>query len=600
MKRTRNCLRNNLYFLGKVVQIAPLYLFLSAALRVMMGVRTSYMNVYFLAYVISCVEEGKPLIHVLLFIAVSFGAVSITYGLQAAFENLYQPVSLERIQQELQHTIFQKARMTDLEVYDSEEYYTSVILANSESSNRVLAVLENLLNLMETVVTIAMIVGYSLTMDWIVPVVAILSFTISFLMNQYIARLRVEYDNDLQQVNKETSMLHRILYLPDFAKDIRLTGIRDGMLRLYRKANKVKDALIRRKGKKIGFVAALEIIFSGAVCIDFLVPLYLVCRILIQKTLVASQFVAIVNGCNQLQLKLEDLAKEIGVFYQNGEFIQRYRRVEFRPNKIENSVGLEEESSPPAFRELALHNVSFQYPSGGFALKDINLTIHKGEKIAIVGTNGSGKTTLIKLLLRFYDCSNGEMLYNGTSVTELPINQYRHAFSTLFQDFGIYALTVAQNVAMDQQVDEERARDALSQVGMEDALPYLQTVLTRELEDNGLSFSGGQLQRLALARVLYENHEILVMDEPTSAMDMVFEKEFYDRILYQLPDKTILFVSHRLTSAVICDRILYMENGRITEMGSHRELMEQNRGYAKLFRAQTSVLRKSAPIKSDI
>ena len=372
MKRTRNCLRNNLYFLGKVVQIAPLYLFLSASLRVMMGVRTSYTNVYFLAYVISCVEEGKPLIHVLLFIAVSFGAVSITYGLQAAFENLYQPVSLEKIQQELQHTIFQKARLTDLEVYDSEEYYTSVILANSESSNRVLAVLENLLNLMETVVTIAMIVGYSLTMDWIVPVVAILSFTISFLMNQYIARLRVEYDNDLQQVNKETSMLHRILYLPDFAKDIRLTGIRDGMLRLYRKANKVKDALIRRKGKKIGFVAALEIILSGAVCIDFLVPLYLVCRILIQKTLVASQFVAIVNGCNQLQLKLEDLAKEIGVFYQNGEFIQRYRRVEFRPNKIESSVGLEEESSPPAFRELALHNVSFQYPSGGFALKDIN------------------------------------------------------------------------------------------------------------------------------------------------------------------------------------------------------------------------------------
>lgn len=593
MKRTRNCLRNNLYFLGKVVQIAPLYLFLSASLRVMMGVRTSYTNVYFLAYVISCVEEGKPLIHVLLFIAVSFGAVSITYGLQAAFENLYQPVSLERIQQELQHTIFQKARLTDLEVYDSEEYYTSVILANSESSNRVLAVLENLLNLMETVVTIAMIVGYSLTMDWIVPVVAILSFSISFLMNQRIARLRVEYDTDLQHVNKETSMLHRILYLPDFAKDIRLTGIRDGMLRLYRKANKVKDALIRRKGKKIGFVAALEIIFSGAVCIDFLVPLYLVCRILIQKTLVTSQFVAIVNGCNQLQLKLEDLAKEIGVFYQNGEFIQRYRRVEFRPNKIENSVGLEEESSPPAFRELALHNVSFQYPSGGFALKDINLTIHKGEKIAIVGTNGSGKTTLIKLLLRFYDCSNGEMLYNGTSVTELPINQYRHAFSTLFQDFGIYALTVAQNVAMDQQVDEERARDALSQVGMEDALPYLQTVLTRELEDNGLSFSGGQLQRLALARVLYENHEILVMDEPTSAMDMVFEKEFYDRILCQLPDKTILFVSHRLTSAVICDRILYMENGRITEIGSHRELMEQNGGYARLFQAQTSTLGES-------
>ena len=121
----------------------------------------------------------------------------------------------------------------------------------------------------------------------------------------------------------------------------------------------------------------------------------------------------------------------------------------------------------------------------------------------------------------------------------------------------------------------------------------MQTVLTREFADDGLSFSGGQLQRLALSRVLYECHDILIMDEPTSAMDVVFEKQFYDMILDQLQDKTVLFVSHRLTSAVICDRILYMENGRITESGSHKELMKLNGGYAKLFQAQTEMLGKN-------
>ena len=548
------------------------------------------MNVYFLSYVISCVETGRSLSHVLIFILISFAAVSATYAAQAAFDHIYKPVCTEKIAQALQQTIFQKARLTDLEVYDTEDYYTSVVLANNESSNRVLSVIENILNLLEAVVAVASIIGYSLTVDWIVPIVAILSFSISFLMNRHVARLRVDYDGDLQKIGKETSMLHRILYLPEYAKDVRLTSIRERMFQLYKKANQAKDHIIRKKGKKISRLSALESIFSASVCIDFLVPFYLAYRIMIRKTLAVSQFVAILNGCSQLQLKLEDIAREIGVFYENGELIERYRQVEFRLNKIESSINGESRMARQPFEKLEWKDVSFQYPSGGFALKNINLTVQKGEKIAIVGPNGSGKTTFIKLLLRFYDCSSGEIRYNGVPIPEIPVHQYRQAFSTLFQDFCIYAVTMAKNVAMDERVDEEKARHAVTQVGLEEALPQMQTVLTRELADDGISFSGGQLQRLALSRVLYEDHDILIMDEPTSAMDVVFEKQFYDRILHQLKDKTILFVSHRLTSAVICDRILYMENGQITESGSHQELMKLNGGYARLFRAQTNML----------
>ena len=583
-------LRNNCYFLQKAFRTAPLYLILSVVLRILMGLRTTFMNVYFLSYVISCVETGRSLSHVLIFILISFAAVSATYAAQAAFDHIYKPVCTEKIAQALQQTIFQKARLTDLEVYDTEDYYTSVVLANNESSNRVLSVIENILNLLEAVVAVASIIGYSLTVDWIVPIVAILSFSISFLMNRHVARLRVDYDGDLQKIGKETSMLHRILYLPEYAKDVRLTSIRERMFQLYKKANQAKDHIIRKKVKKISRLSALESIFSASFCIDFLVPFYLAYRIMIRKTLAVSQFVAILNGCSQLQLKLEDIAREIGVFYENGELIERYRQVEFRLNKIESSINGESRMARQPFEKLEWKDVSFQYPSGGFALKNINLTVQKGEKIAIVGPNGSGKTTFIKLLLRFYDCSSGEIRYNGVPIPEIPVHQYRQAFSTLFQDFCIYAVTMVKNVAMDERVDEEKARHAVTQVGLEEALPQMQTVLTRELADDGISFSGGQLQRLALSRVLYEDHDILIMDEPTSAMDVVFEKQFYDRILHQLKDKTILFVSHRLTSAVICDRILYMENGQITESGSHQELMKLNGGYARLFRAQTNML----------
>ncbi len=147
-----------------------------------------------------------------------------------------------------------------------------------------------------------------------------------------------------------------------------------------------------------------------------------------------------------------------------------------------------------------------------------------------------------------------------------------------------------KNIAMDRQVDEARASAAAAGVGLEDLLPCMKKGLTRELYDDGLSFSGGQLQRLALSRVLYEDHDVLIMDEPTAAMDVVFEKQFYDMILHRLADKTVIFVSHRLTSAVLCDRIIYMENGRIAESGSHAQLMELNGGYAKLFQAQPKVL----------
>lgn len=239
---------------------------------------------------------------------------------------------------------------------------------------------------------------------------------------------------------------------------------------------------------------------------------------------------------------------------------------------------------------LSFQNVFFQYPDGTPGLKGIDLTIRKGSKIAIVGRNGSGKTTLIKLLLRFYDAASGSILQNGTDIRGFDVSSYRRQFGTAFQDFNIYAASLAENVCMGEEADGDRLLHALERAGLGggrepldtgggvrsgsrgpwdgDGSMALDAQLTRELDERGILLSGGQLQRLVLARAFYRESDIIVMDEPTAAMDVFFEREFYRTVFEGLKDKTVIFVSHRLTCVTACDHIVYMEQGRILEEGT--------------------------------
>lgn len=570
----------------KAFSVTPVYILSTISIRIIKSFRTSFMSVFFLPYIISSVENGKSVKHVLCFSAVCFTATAITYLLQAFYEHVFHPVCLEKITASLQQSIFEKALETDIEMFDREEYYTSIALANREGSERIMAVLENMMTLLEAFLTAITIVGYALVIGWIVSVVAFLSFGISVMMNQKLAKGRVEYDFDLQNKNKEEAAYRRILYLPEYARDVRMSGIRDIVLTRYRKNNREKQSIVCKKGGKLGRMSAWKNIVSSSFCVDFAIPLYLAFRILVMHSLDVAQFVAVINSSYQLQLKLEDISREIAAFFQNGEFIERFRCVERLQPKIEVR-NTEKPYKRHAFLSLTLKGASFCYDKEGFGLSDLNLTIQKNEKIAIVGQNGAGKSTLMKLLLRFYDWSNGDMYYNDISVKNMDIQEYRQHFSMLFQDYGIYATTLGKNISMDHEVDEEKASEALRAVGLEDMIPFLHKDLTRELSDEGRNFSGGQLLRIALARLIYENHEILLMDEPTAALDVVAEKHFYEMVRFYLADKTVIFVSHRLAAASVCDRIIYMENGKIIEEGTHRKLMEKRGGYARLFEAQT-------------
>ena len=225
-------------------------------------------------------------------------------------------------------------------------------------------------------------------------------------------------------------------------------------------------------------------------------------------------------------------------------------------------------------------------------LKNVDLKINRGEKIAFVGYNGAGKTTLIKLLMRLYDPAEGEILYNGENIRDFSPEHYRKHIGAVFQDYRIFAATLAENVLGGEftDADEERVMRAIRAASFEDKLNTFEkgihTHLTQEFYNDGEGLSGGESQKVAIARVFARDHDIIIMDEPSSALDPISEYSLNQSILEYTADKTVIFISHRLSTTRMADRIYMFDNGQIAETGSHEELMTLGGKYAEMYTVQ--------------
>lgn len=272
--------------------------------------------------------------------------------------------------------------------------------------------------------------------------------------------------------------------------------------------------------------------------------------------------------------------------------VDDYRNALLMPDYFNHGEGKDIKSLQKPF-EIVFDHVAFHYPGDEKEiLHDINLTIHPGEKIALVGNNGAGKTTLIKLLCGLYKPTSGRILLNGIDIQEFNIDDYMSLIGALFQDVRPMAFTLKTNVACcpENQIDEKRLAEALSKADLSDKVASLpekeNTYITQTFDLSGVQLSGGETQKLLLARALYKNAPLLVLDEPTAALDPLSEERMYKRYLDYSKGNTSIFISHRLASTRFCDRIVYLDNGSIEEIGTHEELLKQDKKYKEMFQIQ--------------
>ena len=281
-------------------------------------------------------------------------------------------------------------------------------------------------------------------------------------------------------------------------------------------------------------------------------------------------------------------------------FIDNLREVLDYKTSMESEGKAQAIKDPKDWHSITLEHVSFRYRSCSTdVLRDVSFTIHKGEKIALVGENGAGKSTLVKLLLRLYDPQSGSLFLDGVNYKQLDLRSLRQTISVVYQDFQSLAFSIGENVAAreSQESEEKRIWEALKRSGLYTkvkALPEkLNTPLTNEFEETGISLSGGESQKLAIARALYRESGVLIMDEPSSSLDPVAEQEMYRQMYEQGKEKTLIFISHRLFSTKMADRIFYLENGVIVESGNHEELMKLGGKYAHMYNTQAQQYREN-------
>lgn len=245
--------------------------------------------------------------------------------------------------------------------------------------------------------------------------------------------------------------------------------------------------------------------------------------------------------------------------------------------------------------ELEFRDVSFRYPSGGrMVLQHVSFCLRPGGRLAIVGANGAGKTTFIKLLCRLYDPTEGEILLNGIDIRKYDYKEYIRLFSVVFQDYKIFSFSVAENVSASQDFDEEKVRESLEKAGLYERVREMKDgihtkLLKDQQEDNGegMEISGGEKQKLALARALYRDAPVVILDEPTSALDPIAEQDIYQRFNTMVQDRTAIFISHRMSSCRFCDTVVVFDDGRIVQTGSHEELLLDKEGiYCRMWEAQ--------------
>ena len=507
------------------------------------------------------------------------------------------PISDIRIHMKLNQKLFEKASNVDLACYESPDFYEKYTKATAEAATRGISAVRNLTNFIMTLVFCTTAVWMMVEITPLCLPFILLPLVGHFLISPLGVRSRFNIREESTKSRRAYEYVNRTVYLQKYAGEMRMTGIFNVMRRTYEEGFKqIMETIKKYESVQIfvgwsGCLLAYVFNFFGM----WLLASYLA---LGSKTINAADFIVLAAAISSASNLLGNMGSEYRNSVEDSIFVESLREfLAYEPKIPEDQDGLHVELP---VKTIEFKNVSFKYDGAEkYALKNINITLRSGTKTAIVGINGAGKSTFIKLLMRLYDPTEGEILLNGINIKEYNLHEYRMLIGATFQDFALFASSVLENVTLCEIEDEKMRKaaiDALKESGVYDRICDLKegadTILTREFDNEGAMLSGGEGQKVAIARAFARENPVIILDEPSSALDPIAEFNMYETIL-KLCDKLdpqkgkiSVIISHRLSAAALSDEIVVLNGGELCEYGTHKELMALGGVYADLFNKQ--------------
>lgn len=585
---------NIFYMLKLMFKISPALVVGEIAEHILKTLPGKLISVIGLKYIIDEVTNGGDVKNVVIGIAAILLILVVSEVGNSIFFELFVHREREKLDLGIQSTLYKKAAQLDLSKYDDPGYYSDFILAVEMSSDNIKYILQNVKYYVGEIISFLTISAVLLTIDPVCLLIVLTSVAFFIPVGRYTGNLMNKRRTEITEKHRKGDYFSRLFYLRDYAGEIRTGGL-FGLL--DRRFSESADDIVSTQDKYVKKIDKIFFVQETSIqVIGFMVALtlYIGYRTLVTGDMTAGDFVATFNGAVQIGGGVLYLTVYgVRQFTERSGMIEKYRVFMAEQSRVLDGKTVAQSGKP---EKITVKNISFSYTgSDEDALNGISFEIEPCEKIALVGYNGAGKTTLTNLLLRLYDITDGSIEIGGTDIRDVTVESHRARFSAVFQDFQIFGATVGENVALEKDFDEQRVLDALRKAGFTKELPNgVNTVLLREFDDDGLMLSGGEQQKIAIARAFYKDCPYIILDEPSANLDPVSEYELNKAISRECNDRTVVFISHRLSTTRHADRILMLENGKIIESGSHDELMKKDGKYAYMFRLQAEKYEKTS------
>ena len=552
--------------------------------------------VYLTKYIFNCIERNISYKSLLIFLIVACSLHVCVHFICGWYE-AYRKVKTPEVYRYIFHKVMDLSDSLSLQDYESPEFFDKYTRALDRcvDSSIDLAIKTGVYfeNVVSTIASLVIVV----TVDTVFLVFMIVPMIVSLYFGSKNGKCNYDRENAITRDKRCADYVKRVYYEKKYAAEVRLFDINSIMLNKQEDAVDNMEKISLKYRKKSAFYSFL-MKGSYSILAGIVAYFYVVFKVKLGNVSDISSYVAMITAMsfstNQLKQAVENrifLSNESKLFRNLEEFLSR---------------SIVKETGKPdvgAIESIELKNVSFTYPNAkSETIKNISFKWKKGEKIAIVGYNGAGKTTLIKLLMGLYMPTDGSILVNGVNINDIDLTSYRKRFGTVFQDLQVFAMPLVENVLMrrpeseeDYKIAEKALVNAQFDVNHKGLIKGLDTVVSREFDEEGFVPSGGQAQKIAIARVFAADPDMVILDEPSSALDPLAEYNMYNNMMKLSEGRGVIFISHRLSSARMADKIYLMKDGEVVEDGTHEELIANNSFYHEMFTLQAENYQESLP-----